>query len=147
MNATILRSAEEGLSGIVIWGDPNDTESVESCKQLQSYVKTALGPTVKLTIEAATNCSKRLCSGNGRCKGKILQCKQVLQDHSSINLKSQSLKQPSNDLVGLVPPHLDKNDKKEAFSSYTNSGLVHRKEGCSCLCFTGWSGIACDIPS
>ena len=66
--------------------------------------------------------------------------------HPSIS-SHKDLKQPSNDLVGLVPPHLDKNDKKEAFSSYTNSGLVHRKEGCSCLCFTGWSGIACDIPS
>ena len=147
LNATILRSAEEGLSGIVIWGDHHDIKSMESCKQLQSYVKTALGPTVKLTIEAATNCSKRLCSGNGRCKGKILQCKQLYHHLPPTNLKLQSFKKSSNTLVGLFPSHLDENDKQEANSSNKKSGSVHADEGCTCLCFTDWSGIACDIPS
>ena len=144
LNATILRSAEEGLSGVVVWGDPSDTQSLESCKQLQSYIKTALGPTVKLTIEAATNCSVRLCSGNGRCKGNMLQCKQIYHDSSYINKNFQKL---PNNLVGPFPSHSNKIAKKEAYISLKKSELTLVEEGCTCLCFSGWSGSACDIPS
>ncbi|XP_038049133.1 hyaluronidase-1-like [Patiria miniata] len=74
MNNSILLPAEQGLAGVVFWGDNNDTSNRAACLGLQKDVKLALGPLVLKTTQAAARCSASLCSGNGRCVGKILEC-------------------------------------------------------------------------
>ena len=71
LNNTILKSAEFGTHGVVFWGDHNDTRN---CYELKDYVIKALGPAVVTAREGAQACSKRVCSGRGRCVGKILSC-------------------------------------------------------------------------
>ncbi|XP_011667341.2 hyaluronidase 1 [Strongylocentrotus purpuratus] len=74
LNDTILQSAELGVDGVIFWGDNFDDKSAEACSHLQSYIKSALGPTVRMSQEGAESCSKRICSGKGRCVGDILKC-------------------------------------------------------------------------
>ena len=74
LNDTILMSAELGVDGVIFWGDNLDDNSAEACSHLQSYIKSALGPTVMMSQEGAESCSKRICSGKGRCVGDILTC-------------------------------------------------------------------------
>ncbi|XP_054768823.2 hyaluronidase-like [Lytechinus pictus] len=73
LNNTILTSAEFGTNGVIFWGDNYDSK-VGSCQELRQYIIDALGPTVVLAREGATACSKRVCSGQGRCVGDILTC-------------------------------------------------------------------------
>ena len=150
LNATILKSAENGLSGIVIWGDHNDTNSSVACQQLKGYIHDALGPTVQLTSQAATNCSLRLCSGHGRCKGSILKCNRTKQQRvASAYSNIQDVAEPTeqNDdarpsLIRVFRQEVVKTEK-DIFVPYDK----HVDEECSCMCFSGWSGISCNMPS
>ncbi|XP_071841359.1 hyaluronidase-1-like [Apostichopus japonicus] len=74
LNNTILQAAELGTNGVIFWGDHNDTHSLQSCLQLESYLNTFLGPFVKEVVDAASLCSKVTCSGHGRCIGDIIGC-------------------------------------------------------------------------
>ncbi|XP_072043620.1 hyaluronidase-1-like [Amphiura filiformis] len=148
LNDTILKSAESGLSGVVLWGDYNDTDSREACQQLKQYVRDALGPTITITSMAATNCSLRLCSGHGRCSGKILQCNKARKQHvSTMFSESQQdsvvrrnrRKQLMNMFQKSVDAINETSDYHKAFNDV--------EEECSCMCFSGWSGDGCDMPS
>eukprot|EP00057_Strongylocentrotus_purpuratus_P023628 XP_011678102.1 PREDICTED: hyaluronidase isoform X1 [Strongylocentrotus purpuratus] len=79
LNNTILTSAEFGTHGVVLWGDNYDDKTSQSCQELRDYVIKALGPTVVMAKEGAESCSRRVCSGRGRCVGEILTC--VKGDH------------------------------------------------------------------
>lgn len=118
LNVTVLQAAEMGLSGIVFWGSKNDTHTAESCLQVQSYLNSTLGPFVKEIIDATTICSADICSGNGRCVGKVLECADLLlRRKESVNW------------------------------SGTSEQWKHTVTPCSCQCYKGWKGLACDQSS
>ncbi|XP_041461684.1 hyaluronidase-1-like [Lytechinus variegatus] len=75
LNNTILQSAEFGTNGVILWGNASDVSTAQECTQLRSYIINALGPTVMMSRNGAESCSKRICSGNGRCVGDILTCR------------------------------------------------------------------------
>ncbi|XP_071491505.1 hyaluronidase-like [Diadema antillarum] len=74
LNATILTSAEFGTHGVVFWGSVQDDGNRQTCLELRDYIETALGPTLLMARDGAEACSSRVCSGHGRCVGKILSC-------------------------------------------------------------------------
>lgn len=65
--ATVGQSADLGTAGIVFWADGRGDRSRELCLELKHYIKTTLGPYVLSVSRSAQECSKKHCSGNGRC--------------------------------------------------------------------------------
>jgi hyaluronoglucosaminidase len=76
------RTAEQGVTGTVMWGSSNllasrtggasmdvagGTNLPECNPQLAEYVRGRLGPFVRAVVANASACSKTLCSGHGRC--------------------------------------------------------------------------------
>ncbi|XP_022110557.1 hyaluronidase-1-like [Acanthaster planci] len=118
---TILLSAEMGVSGVVLWDAYNDTKTREGCIEVQSYIASALGPLVKTTTDAALECSQSICSGHGRCVGKILTCAKT-----------------------APPIEFIRNSLKRAvFTGLLLSALPHHD--CACQCYHGWRGNDCSI--
>lgn len=64
---TVGQSVYLGMSGVVFWGDGTEEASYKLCVELKDYVQEILGPLVRNVTQEAEQCSKRLCSGNGRC--------------------------------------------------------------------------------
>ncbi|XP_038046604.1 hyaluronidase-1-like [Patiria miniata] len=119
MYNSILLPAEQGLAGVVFWGDNNDTSNRAACLGLQKDVKLALGPLVLKTTQAAARCSASLCSGHGRCVGKILECIPHQKDISGA---------PSGVTKGRIFSFGAKKSSK-----------------CRCQCYDGWGGPNCSI--
>ncbi|XP_022080854.1 hyaluronidase-1-like isoform X3 [Acanthaster planci] len=116
---SILLSAEQGLAGVVFWGDNNDTSNRAACLDLQGYIKAALGPLVQKTTKAAARCSAALCSGHGRCVGKILEC---------VPKGVQALSRTPSRVTGSA-----------------NVTFVEKMPSeCRCQCYEGWNGDNCD---
>ncbi|XP_078537068.1 hyaluronidase-5-like [Lissotriton helveticus] len=67
---TVGESAALGVSGIVMWGDLTLSKSVETCQNLDKYLKDVLNPYI-INVTLATNmCSELLCGGKGACARK-----------------------------------------------------------------------------
>ena len=129
-----------GVSGIVIWLPSADTTSKERCNQIQLYIKEALGPIIKSTIDAADKCSQNLCSGNGRCVGKIMTCtrRAPSSDDASNHLPSRAYDSDS-DVVEMVP-------MTHAYTSLKVKQPAHGHDSadvCTCQCYEGWMGTDC----
>ncbi|XP_071491643.1 hyaluronidase-1-like [Diadema antillarum] len=120
LNATILTSAELGTHGVVFWGDAYDNGNRQACLELRDYIEKALGPTLLMARDGAEACSSRVCSGHGRCVGKILSCPGT----SRLNRKRPELM-----------PVLNSGSQSGEFA-----------ESCSCRCFHGWHGDDCSRP-
>uniref|UniRef100_A0A8C8VQ10 Hyaluronidase n=1 Tax=Pelusios castaneus TaxID=367368 RepID=A0A8C8VQ10_9SAUR len=67
---TIGESAALGVSGIVIWGDLNLTLSMNTCRTLDSYLRSTLNPYIINVTMAAKICSQALCKDSGACARK-----------------------------------------------------------------------------
>ncbi|KAJ8021364.1 Hyaluronidase-1 [Holothuria leucospilota] len=119
LNNTVLQSAQMGSSGVVFWGAGYDTHSVSLCLELQSYINSTLGPFVKNLIDATVLCSDEICSGNGRCVGKILECAGHLKQRERVN-------------------ELDVN-MRDGYERWQQTLMP-----CSCQCYKGWKGSFCD---
>ena len=68
--ATVVQSAEEGVPGIVIWGDHLSDKTKIACTELKTYVDKYLGPIVKNLTSITQACSAQFCSSHGRCRFK-----------------------------------------------------------------------------
>ena len=68
--ATVVQSAEEGVPGIVIWGDNLSDETKIACTELKTYVDNYLGLVVKNLTTITQACSAQFCSSHGRCRFK-----------------------------------------------------------------------------
>lgn len=68
--ATVVQSAEEGVPGIVIWGDHLSDETKIACTELKTYVDNYLGLVVKNLTTITQACSAQFCSSHGRCRFK-----------------------------------------------------------------------------
>ncbi|XP_072176267.1 hyaluronidase-1-like [Diadema setosum] len=119
LNNTILLSAEMGTNGVVLWGDNIDDRFNQTCKELQDYVRNALGPVVAMSREGAATCSARVCSGHGRCVGNILTC-------------------------GKDPGGVDGGRYWTVGDELPGKGV--KMDVCTCRCFRGWTGKDCNIP-
>lgn len=65
--ATVSQSAEQGVAGVVMWGDHLTEMTKTDCLEIQTYIDNFLGPVVKnLTIITQT-CSQEFCNSHGRC--------------------------------------------------------------------------------
>ncbi|XP_069705855.1 hyaluronidase PH-20-like [Phaenicophaeus curvirostris] len=67
---TIGESAALGASGIVIWGDMNLTQSKNTCRTLDNYLRRTLTPYLINVTMAARICSQVLCQDSGACARK-----------------------------------------------------------------------------
>ncbi|XP_009898514.2 hyaluronidase PH-20 [Dryobates pubescens] len=67
---TIGESAALGASGIVIWGDMNLTQSKNTCRTLDNYLRKTLTPYLINVTMAARICSQVLCQDSGACARK-----------------------------------------------------------------------------
>ncbi|NWH81060.1 HYALP Hyaluronidase, partial [Piaya cayana] len=67
---TIGESAALGASGIVIWGDMNLTQSKNTCRTLDNYLRKTLTPYLINVTMAARICSQVLCQDSGACVRK-----------------------------------------------------------------------------
>ncbi|XP_069045702.1 hyaluronidase-2-like isoform X2 [Lepisosteus oculatus] len=65
--STIGESAALGASGVVLWGGVDYSRSRDICLQLNTYLKSTLGPYILNVTTAARLCSRHLCSSRGRC--------------------------------------------------------------------------------
>ncbi|NXI35778.1 HYALP Hyaluronidase, partial [Galbula dea] len=67
---TIGESAALGASGIVIWGDLNLTQTKNTCRTLDNYLRKTLTPYLINVTMAARLCSQALCHDAGACARK-----------------------------------------------------------------------------
>ncbi|XP_031471766.1 hyaluronidase PH-20 [Phasianus colchicus] len=67
---TIGESAALGASGIVIWGDMNLTQSKNTCRTLDNYLRKTLTPYLINVTMAARICSQVVCQDSGACARK-----------------------------------------------------------------------------
>ncbi|XP_059184772.1 hyaluronidase-2 [Centropristis striata] len=68
--STIGESVALGAAGIIMWGDAAYTGSKNSCSDLDSYLRGALGQYLLNVSTAAELCSQTLCGSHGRCLRK-----------------------------------------------------------------------------
>ncbi|XP_020822001.1 hyaluronidase PH-20 [Phascolarctos cinereus] len=64
---TIGESVALGVSGIIMWGSLNLTQSKKTCTVLEDYVTTTLNPYIVNVTLAAKMCSQVLCQEQGVC--------------------------------------------------------------------------------
>ncbi|KAG8524504.1 LOW QUALITY PROTEIN: Hyaluronidase PH-20 [Galemys pyrenaicus] len=67
---TIGESVALGVSGLVMWGPSNMTESLQDCRDIEKYVKYTLNPYLINVTLAAKMCSQVLCQEQGVCTRK-----------------------------------------------------------------------------
>ncbi|XP_007504306.2 hyaluronidase PH-20 [Monodelphis domestica] len=67
---TIGESVALGVSGIIMWGSLNFTQSQKTCTALDNYMRTTLNPYIVNVTMAAKICSQVLCQGQGACVRK-----------------------------------------------------------------------------
>ena len=65
--ATIGQSAEQGVAGVVIWGDKLTEKTKTDCLEIQTYIDNFLGPLVKNLTTITQTCSREFCNSHGRC--------------------------------------------------------------------------------
>ncbi|XP_002734357.1 hyaluronidase-1-like [Saccoglossus kowalevskii] len=112
---TIGQSMKKGLSGVILWGDNEDTNNPEACHSLQKYLTLLLGPYVLNTTNLGIQCSKSHCNYHGRC---------MEQDNAS-----------SHDKISKYC-HFSKMEKQVLTFS--------RSDTTKCWCYQGWHGNHCD---
>ncbi|XP_036614614.1 hyaluronidase PH-20 [Trichosurus vulpecula] len=64
---TIGESVALGVSGIIMWGSLNLTQSKKTCRVLDNYMMTTLNPYIVNVTLAAKMCSQVLCQEQGVC--------------------------------------------------------------------------------
>ncbi|XP_043825034.1 hyaluronidase PH-20 [Dromiciops gliroides] len=64
---TIGESVALGVSGIIMWGSLNLTQSKKTCTVLDNYMRTTLNPYIVNVTLAAKMCSQVLCQEQGAC--------------------------------------------------------------------------------
>ncbi|KAF0876668.1 hyaluronidase PH-20 [Crocuta crocuta] len=67
---TIGETVSLGVSGIIIWGSLNLSQNVQSCTELDSYMKNKLNPYLINVTLAAKMCNQVLCHEQGVCARK-----------------------------------------------------------------------------
>ena len=61
-------AADQGIDGIIVWGNNYQHRNEETCVMIQEYVDTTLGPYVQKILAFTQSCSADLCHSHGRCK-------------------------------------------------------------------------------
>lgn len=79
LSIAIGQPANMGASGVVIWGASADLHRPGACVVLKNHVEKTLGPYVLKLTNFFGNCTKELCSSNGRCVRKDYE--RVYQKH------------------------------------------------------------------
>ena len=69
--ATVGQSAEQGATGIVIWGDHLSERTRIDCVEVKTYIDNFLGPFVKNLTSITQTCSAKFCNLHGRCKFQL----------------------------------------------------------------------------
>lgn len=64
---TIGETVSLGVSGMIIWGSLNLTKNVQSCTELDNYMKNKLNPYIINVTLAAKMCNQVLCQEQGVC--------------------------------------------------------------------------------
>uniref|UniRef100_M3Y5V9 Hyaluronidase n=1 Tax=Mustela putorius furo TaxID=9669 RepID=M3Y5V9_MUSPF len=67
---TIGETVSLGASGMVMWGSLNISQNVQSCTELDNYMKNTLNPYIINVTLAAKMCSQALCQDQGVCVRK-----------------------------------------------------------------------------
>ncbi|EHB14761.1 Hyaluronidase PH-20 [Heterocephalus glaber] len=67
---TIGETASLGVSGMIVWGSLSLARSMQSCLELENYLKTTLDPYIINVTLAAKMCSQVLCQDQGICTRK-----------------------------------------------------------------------------
>ncbi|XP_015093047.2 hyaluronidase PH-20 [Vicugna pacos] len=67
---TVGESVALGVSGIIMWGSANLSLSMQSCMDLNNYMKKTLNPYIVNVTLAAKMCSQVLCQKQGVCARK-----------------------------------------------------------------------------
>ncbi|XP_011278830.1 hyaluronidase PH-20 [Felis catus] len=67
---TIGETVSLGVSGMIIWGSLNFSQNVQSCTELDSYMKNTLNPYLINVTLAAKMCNQVLCQERGVCARK-----------------------------------------------------------------------------
>lgn len=65
--ATVSQSAEQGVAGVVMWGDHLTEMTKTDCLEIQTYIDNFLGPVVKNLTTITQTCSQEFCNSHGRC--------------------------------------------------------------------------------
>ncbi|XP_070561977.1 hyaluronidase-1-like [Ptychodera flava] len=139
---TIGQSVTEGMAGIVLWGDYNDSNSAPTCLGLKHYLDTMLGPYILNVTKFARKCSEAYCSGHGRCIRK--DDDGYHGDESQKIDELQLLKQriwsqyTESEIYGNI---IFKN-KKETKVQYSFTETKYGMYGCQC--YSGWHGNQCN---
>ncbi|XP_074124179.1 hyaluronidase PH-20 isoform X2 [Sminthopsis crassicaudata] len=75
---TIGESVALGVSGVIMWGSLNFTQSKKTCTVLDDYIRTTLNPYIINVTLAAKMCSQVLCQEKGVCIRKNWNCSDYL---------------------------------------------------------------------
>ncbi|KAL7891750.1 hypothetical protein AOLI_G00012260 [Acnodon oligacanthus] len=137
---TLGESVALGAAGIVLWGDASYSKSKGTCQAVKDYLDSTLGRYVVNVTEAASMCSRTLCSSQGRCQRRDSGSGAYLHlDPAEWTIIHRA------DLTGGAssgPPYVIQRrvmrDKRES---------NHYIELFKCQCFPGWEGEHCQKPA
>uniref|UniRef100_A0A8C5PLJ2 Hyaluronidase n=1 Tax=Leptobrachium leishanense TaxID=445787 RepID=A0A8C5PLJ2_9ANUR len=127
---TIGESVAQGVAGVVLWGGMDYASTKESCETVKKYIDGPLGHYIVNVTSAAKLCSKVLCKMNGRCIRKDTDSATYLH----LNPKNYKIKRHfagKRHYVRGIPGTED---------------VAYMAENFVCQCYTGWTGISCELP-
>lgn len=80
--ATISQSAEQGVAGVVIWGDHLTERTKTDCLEIKTYIDNFLGPVIRNLTTITQACSQEFCNSHGRCTFQLTPAEGI---HSSFH--------------------------------------------------------------
>ncbi|XP_037304379.2 hyaluronidase-2 [Pungitius pungitius] len=126
--STIGESVALGAAGIIMWGDAAYASSRNSCSELDSYLRGALGQYLLNVSTAAELCSRSLCASRGRC----LRRNQDSDAYLHLSPVSHSILAPRGKPPVVVVGELGEDEKGRLRSQFR------------CQCYGGYQGERCD---
>ncbi|XP_035697569.1 hyaluronidase-1-like isoform X1 [Branchiostoma floridae] len=141
MMHTMGQAADMGADGIVIWGDYKNGGTKEACLELQSYLRTMLGPYILNITTAAARCSQQHCSGHGRCVlttgshgnhdiNRVMETKEKFIKHTVDSSSFGKL--------------IEKDDLQRVSNHVSSAKFASFYEVSMCRCYPGWTGETCN---